>query len=240
MLALRPEEAHVTAPREGRAALGKRAVRYEQATIVYNVIEGIIAVTAGIIGGSIALAGFGFDSWIEVAAATVVLTRLHAELRGSEVDEAKERRALRLIALTFFALAAYVVVEGIRDLIHGDAPHVSVIGMALTATSIVVMPLLARAKRSVGEEMGSRLMLADAAETKLCAWLSVSTFAGLAGFAVAGWTWIDPVAGFVIAAFAIMEGKEAWEGELTCAEDETSGSSCKSTGCDAGDRPCES
>jgi divalent metal cation (Fe/Co/Zn/Cd) transporter len=183
-----------------------RAVRYEQATIAYNVIEGIVAVSAGLIGGSIALAGFGFDSWIEVAAATVVLSRLRAEIGGQEVDEAKEHSALRFIAITFFALAAYITVEGIRDLLSGDHPTISIVGIALTAMSIVVMPLLARAKRQVGMEMKSRLVLADAAETKLCAWLSVSTFAGLVACAVAGWTWIDPVAGFVIAAFAIMEG----------------------------------
>jgi divalent metal cation (Fe/Co/Zn/Cd) transporter len=92
------------------------------------------------------------------------------------------------------------------------------VGIALTGVSIIVMPWLARAKRRVGEEMQSRLVVADATETKLCAWLSVSTFAGLLGYAIAGWTWLDPVAGFVIAAFAMQEGREAWEGELVCEE----------------------
>jgi len=201
-------------------------------TIAYNVGEGSIAVGAGVLAGSIALAGFGFDSWIEVAAATVVLSRLRAEVRGGEVDEAKQRRALRFIAITFFALAAYLLVEGVRDLVAGDRPQISVIGIALTATSIVVMPLLARAKRKVGEKIGSRLVLADAAETRLCAWLSLSTFAGLAGYAIAGWTWIDPVAGFAIAAFALMEGKEAWQGELACDGEATMGSPGTSSGCD--------
>jgi divalent metal cation (Fe/Co/Zn/Cd) transporter len=136
------------------------------------------------------------------------------------VDEIKERRALRFIAITFFALAAYVTVEGIRDLVTESTPDTSIVGIALTGVSIIVMPWLAHAKRKAGQAMNSRLVLADAAETRLCAWLSVSTFAGLLGFAIAGWTWIDPVAGFVIAAFAIMEGKEAWEGELV--EDEES------------------
>lgn len=201
----------------GKAA--HRAVRYAQFTIGYNVIEGIIAITAGTVAGAVSLIGFGVDSSIEVAAATVVLVRLLAEIKGGEPDEAKERKALKFIAITFFALAAYVTVEGIRDLITGEKPDTSMVGIVLTGVSIVIMPWLARAKRKAGLEMNSRLVVADAAETKLCAWLSVSTFAGLVAFALLGWTWIDPVAGFIIAAFAIMEGKEAWEGELVCDDD---------------------
>lgn len=196
----------------------RRAVFLEQATIAYNVLEGVIAVTSGFIAGSIALMGFGFDSWIEVAAAVVVLGRLRAEIAGGEVDEAKQRRALRFVAITFFVLAAYVTVEGIRDLLTEARPDVSSVGIALTGLSIIVMPWLASAKRRAGEEMNSRLVLADAAETRLCAWLSVSTFAGLVGFALLGWTWLDPVAGFTIALFAIQEGREAWEGELVCGD----------------------
>jgi divalent metal cation (Fe/Co/Zn/Cd) transporter len=200
-------------------AAARRAVRLEQATIAYNVIEGVVAVAAGLAAGSVALVGFGFDSGIEVAAASVVLWRLRADIRGGEVDEALQRRALRFVAVTFFVLAGYVVVEGVRDLVTGAAPDTSPVGIALTGASIVVMPLLARAKRRAGEAMGSRLVVADAAETRLCAWLSVSTFAGLVGFAVLGWTWIDAVAGFVIAGFALSEGREAWEGELVCDHD---------------------
>jgi divalent metal cation (Fe/Co/Zn/Cd) transporter len=149
----------------------------------------------------------------------VVLQRLRAEIRHGQVDEAKQRRALRFIAVTFFALAAYVTIEGIRNLASDSRPDTSAVGIALTGVSIVAMPWLAHAKRKAGHAMNSRLVLADAAETQLCAWLSVSTFAGLLGFALVGWTWIDPVAGFVIAGFAISEGKEAWEGELTCHDD---------------------
>ena len=205
-------------PRSRGAAAGQRAVRLEQATIAYNVVEGIVAVTAGLRAGSIALAGFGFDSWIEVAAATVVLTRLRAVIGGGDADEAKERLALRFVAVTFFALAAYIAIGGIRALLVSARPEISPVGLVLTGLSMLVMPWLARAKRRVGVEMQSRLMIADASETSLCAWLSVSTFAGLFGFALAGFTWIDPVAGFVIAAFAIKEGREAWEGELICDE----------------------
>lgn len=202
----------------------RRAVRYAKVTIGYNVIEGIIAISAGTVAGAVSLIGFGIGSSIEVAAATVVLVRLLAEIKGGEPDEAKERRALKFIALTFFALAAFVTVEGIRDLFSGEKPDTSLVGIGLTGVSIVFMPWLARAKRKAGLEMNSRLVVADAAETRLCAWLSVSTFVGLVAFALLGWTWIDPVAGFIIAGFAIMEGKEAWEGELVCDDDCEEGS----------------
>lgn len=214
-------------PAEGRrqfagtsSDVARRAILLEQATIGYNVVEGIIAVTFGLIAGSIALTGFGFDSWIEVTAAAVVLRRLRAEIIGGHADEAKERRALRIVAVTFFVLAAYVVIEGVRDLVVGSEPSTSVVGIVLTAVSVIVMPTLARLKREAGEAMGSRLVIADAAETKLCAWLSVSTLAGLAAFAAFGWGWIDPVAGFVIAYFAVREGREAWERELVCDDDD--------------------
>jgi divalent metal cation (Fe/Co/Zn/Cd) transporter len=203
-----------------RGTAARQAVRWEKITIGYNVLEGIIAITAGLVAGSVALIGFGFDSWIEVAAATVVLVRLRAEIRGGHVDEDGERRALRFVAITFFVLAAYVTVEGVRDLVVGEKPNTSVVGIVLTGLSMVVMPWLAGVKRKAGEAMNSRLVIADAAETMLCAWLSVSTFVGLLGYALVGWTWIDPVAGFVIAAFAIKEGREAWAGELVCDHDD--------------------
>lgn len=180
----------------------------------------MVAVIAGLVAGSVALTGFGVDSGIEVAAALVVLVRLLAELRGHGVDERKERLALRFIACTFFALAAYVFFEGARDLITGAVPDTSPVGIGLTAASIVVMPWLARAKRRVGVQLGSRLVIADAAETRLCAWLSVSTFPGLLGFAAFGATWIDSVAGLVIAYFAVREGREAWAGEIACEDDD--------------------
>jgi divalent metal cation (Fe/Co/Zn/Cd) transporter len=200
----------------GRASpAARRAVRYARFTIGYNIVEGVVAVAAGTAAGAISLIGFGVDSGIEVAAATVVLIRLLTELRDGEPDEAKERWALKIIAVTFFALAGYVVVEGVRDLVIAERPDTSIAGIAITGLSIVVMPWLARVKRRAGQQINSRLVVADAAETRLCAWLSVSTFAGLVGYAAVGWTWIDPVAGFVIAAFAVNEGKEAWDSEGT-------------------------
>ena len=199
---------------------GRRAVRLEQLTIGYNLVEMALAVAAGLTAGLVSLVGFGLDSGIEVAAAGVVLHRLYAELRGGDVNEAKERRALKFIALTFFALAVYVTVEGLLHLIEGEHPTTSVVGIVLLAASVVIMPWLARAKRRAGEALGSRLVIADAAETRLCAWLSVSTLIGVLAFTAFGWTWVDAVAGFVIAGFAVMEGKEAWEGEIGCDDDD--------------------
>ncbi len=204
----------VTEKSRGINPLATRAIRLEQATIAYNVVEGVVAVGAGLAAGLVSLIGFGIDSGIEVAAATVVLVRLIAEYRGGEVSESKERRALRLIALTFFALAAYVVFEGTRNLLTGETPNTNTVGVVLLGLSVLVMPVLARLKRQAGERLGSRLVLADAAETRLCAWLSVSTFVGLGAFSLFGWTWLDSAAGFVIALFAVREGREAWEGEL--------------------------
>ncbi|MGH9210176.1 MAG: cation diffusion facilitator family transporter [Acidimicrobiales bacterium] len=201
-----------------RTGAARRAIRYEVATIAYNIGEGAVAIAAGLIAGSVALTGFGFDSIIEVAAATVVLVRLRAELTGGEIDERKQRRALRFIAVTFFALAAYVIAEGARDLLTDSRPDTSWVGIALTGASIVVMPALARAKRRTGQDLGSALVIADAAETRLCAWLSLSTFAGLVAFAATDATWVDPIAGFAIAYFAIREGREAWQGELLCED----------------------
>jgi divalent metal cation (Fe/Co/Zn/Cd) transporter len=142
------------------------------------------------------------------------VVRLAAEVRGAEPDERKEKIALRIVAVTFFLLAAYLVVVGIRDLVVAERPDTSVVGIVLTALSIVIMPTLAALKRRVGLQMGSALVVADAAETRLCAVLSVTTFLSLLLYLLLGWTWLDPVAGFVIAAFAVMEGREAWEGEL--------------------------
>lgn len=192
----------------------RRALRLAWFTIGYNLAEAVVAITAGLVAGAVSLTGFGLDSCIEVASASVVLARLRSEIRGGHVDERGQRRALRFIAITFFVLAAYVTAQGIIDLIEGARPDDSVAGIALTGASIAVMPLLARAKRRAGVAMNSRLVVADAAETGLCAWLSVSTCAGLIAYAFAGWTWLDPAAGFAVALFALKEGREAWEGEL--------------------------
>ena len=199
--------------------LTRRGLRLAQFTVAYNVLEGVIAVTAGLMAGLVSLVGFGLDSGIESAAGVLVGLRLSARLRHGHADEAKERRALKAVAVTFFLLAAYVVVEGLRSLVDGHRPDTSVVGFALLAASVIVMPLLARAKRRVGRALGGDpLILADAAETQICVLLSLSTLAGLGLYALTGAAWLDPVAGFVIAGFAVVEGREAWEGEL--AEDD--------------------
>lgn len=201
--------------------LTRRGLRLAQFTVAYNVIEGAVAITAGILAGLVSLIGFGLDSGIESAASVLVGLRLAARLRHGEADAAKERRALKAVAITFFVLAAYVVIEGARSLLDGEEPDRSTIGIVLLTASVIVMPLLARAKRRVGEQLGGdRLILADAAETKICVLLSISTLAGLVLFSLTGAAWLDPVAGFVIAAFAVHEGREAWEGELVEDDDD--------------------
>jgi divalent metal cation (Fe/Co/Zn/Cd) transporter len=195
--------------------LTRRGLRLAQFTVVYNLAEGAVAITAGVAAGLVSLVGFGLDSGIESIAAVLVGFRLAARLRNGEADERRERRTLRLVAVTFFILAAYMTIEGIRDLVAGEVPDSSPVGLVLLAVSIVVMPLLARAKRILATRLsGDPLILADAAETRICVLLSISTLAGLGLFAVTGAAWLDPVAGFVIAIFAIHEGREAWEGEL--------------------------
>lgn len=195
--------------------LTRRGLRLAQLTIGYNVLEGVIAVSAGLAAGLVSLVGFGLDSGIESISAIIVAFRLSARLRHSEPDQDKERLALRGIAVTFFLLAAYVTIVGIRDLATGEKPDTSTLGIGILVLSLIVMPWLAWAKTRVGRALGNdRLILADAAETRLCVLLSASTLLGLVAFTATGQAWLDPVAGFVIAIFAIREGREAWEGEL--------------------------
>lgn len=218
----------MTSPRTSAASvssadverLTRRGLRLARFTVAYNVVEGAVAVTFGLLAGLVSLVGFGLDSGIESVSAVLVGLRLAARLRHGEADEVKERRALKAVAVTFFLLAAYVIVEGIRSLLGAETPERSTVGIVLLALSIVVMPVLARAKRRVGEQLGGDpLILADAAETRICVLLSISTLVGLVVFTLTGAAWLDPVAGFVIAVFAINEGREAWEGELVEDDD---------------------
>jgi divalent metal cation (Fe/Co/Zn/Cd) transporter len=200
--------------------LTRLALRLTTFTVAYNVAEGIVAITFGVLAGLVSLVGFGIDSGIESGSAVLVSLRLAARLRHGEADVNKERRALKLVAITFFLLAAYVLVEGTRSLVVGETPDPSPVGMVLLALSIIVMPVLARAKRRVAEQLGGDpLILADAAETRICVLLSISTLVGLILYALTGATWLDPVAGFVIAVFAVREGLEAWHGELVEGDD---------------------
>jgi divalent metal cation (Fe/Co/Zn/Cd) transporter len=192
------------ATRQGPPDLLRRGLRLEHLTISWNLIEAVVAIGFGIAAASIALMGFGFDSVIEVFAASVVIW----ELRG--VGEERERRALRLIAISFFVLAAYVGIEAVRDLLIRAEPRESMPGIALAALSLVVMPLLAIAKRRTGVAMGSAPLIADAAETMLCSLLSLILLVGLLLNATVGWWWADPVAALAIAALALREGVDAW------------------------------
>ena len=188
----------------------RQGIRLELLTVGWNSVEAVVAVAAGIAAGSVALVAFGLDSVVEVSAALVVLWQFLG------IAEERERLALRLIGASFFLLAAYVAVSSLRDLITGSEPDASTIGIVLTAVSLAVMPALARAKRRAGEQMGSRTLVADSTETRLCAYLSASTLAGLAANAVLGWWWADPIAALVIAAVALREGLEAWRGDTCC------------------------
>ena len=202
-------------------AVTRRGLRLARFTVGYNVVEGAVAITAGLAAGLVSVVGFGIDSGIESISGVLVALRLSARLRHGEADERKERIALRLVAVTFFLLAAYVTFEGVRSLVGGETPDASPVSIGLLAASVVVMPLLAAAKRRVGMQLGGdRLILADAAETRICVLLSVSTLIGVGLFQLTGAAWLDPVAGFVIAAFAVHEGLEAWEGELVEDDDE--------------------
>jgi divalent metal cation (Fe/Co/Zn/Cd) transporter len=201
--------------------LTRRGLRLAQFTVAYNVVEGVIAVTAGLMAGLVSVVGFGIDSGIESIAAVLVGLRLSARLRHGEADEAKERRALKGVALTFFLLAGYVTFEGVRSLMDDEEPDRSWVAIVLLAASIVVMPVLAAAKVKVGLALGGDpLILADAAETRICVLLSISTLLGVGLYELTGAAWLDPVAGFAIALFAIAEGREAWEGELVDDDDD--------------------
>jgi divalent metal cation (Fe/Co/Zn/Cd) transporter len=199
--------------------LTRRGLRLAQFTVAYNVAEGLAAVTAGMVAGLVSVIAFGFDSAIESLAAVLVAIRLGARLRHGVTDERKERLTLRLVAVSFFVLAAYVTIEGIRSLIGGEEPERSPVAIVVLALPLIVMPVLAAAKARVGNALKDNLILADAAETKIFVLLSVSTLLGIGLFQLTGATWLDPVAGFVIAVFAIHEGREAWAGELVDDDD---------------------
>jgi divalent metal cation (Fe/Co/Zn/Cd) transporter len=196
-----------------RSSLVRRGRLLAWFTILWNAAEGVVGIASGIAAGSIALVGFGVDSYVEVFAGAVVLWRLSREGLGGHLSEQAEQRAVRLIATTFFLLAAGVGAESLRKLATGERPEESTIGLVLAVVSLAVMPLLAHAKRRVGRELGSRALTADATETDLCVWLSAILLAGLGLNSLFGWWWADPVAGLAIVAIAAREGWEHWHAE---------------------------
>ncbi|WP_405961272.1 cation transporter [Streptomyces sp. NBC_00024] len=198
-----------------RAQLARRIRLLVAATITYNVIEAIVAITAGTRASSTALIGFGLDSVIEVSSAAAVAWQFSAH--EDAVREAREKTALRIIAVSFFALAAYVTVDSVRALAGtGEAQH-STPGIVLAALSLAVMPFLSAAQRRAGRELGSASAVADSKQTLLCTYLSAVLLAGLLANSLLGWSWADPIAALVIAAVAVKEGREAWRGDTCCA-----------------------
>ena len=197
----------VLSPRD-RRRLGRRAQLLAAASVSYNVLEAAVAITAGAVAGSVALVGFGLDSLVEVSSGLVILWQFrHA------VPESRERRALRLIGMSFFALAAYVSVESVRSLAGAGEAAASPVGIVLAAVSLLIMPVLSWAQRRTGRALGSGSVVADSAQTLLCTYLSAVLLAGLLLDALVGWGWADPAAGLVIAGVAAREGIEAWRGE---------------------------
>ena len=189
-----------------------RQKRLTGTTIGWNVVEGVVAVAAGIAAGSVSLIGFGLDSGIEVSAALVLAWRLAQERRTGCKQDA-DKRAQRLIATSFAALTLYVGVESIRDLAMADRPDESPVGIVLAALSLVVMPFLARAKRRLAPLMGSRAVDAEAKQTLLCAFLSGALLVGLSANAALGWWWADPLAGLFIAGAAGYETVNTWRAD---------------------------
>lgn len=200
----------VTAPAD-RARLGRRAQLLAAASVSYNLVEAVVAISAGLVAGSVALVGFGLDSLVEVSSGLIILWQFRHRL-----PESRERLALRLMAVSFFALAAYVGVESVRALVGGHDPEASPVGIGLAVASLAVMPFLSWAQRRTGKALGSNAVVADSTQTLLCTYLSAVLLVGLLLNATLGWSWADPAAGLVIAAVALREGREAWRGEGCC------------------------
>jgi divalent metal cation (Fe/Co/Zn/Cd) transporter len=191
------------------------------ATIFWNSLEAVIAIGSGIVARSIALIGFGLDSVVEVASAVVITWRLWRHGDDEVANERAEQRAVRLIALSFFAIALYVTADAVQKLMGlGAHPEPSGVGLLLVVLSLVVMPMLAWAKRRVARQLDSVALTADAAQTKICTYLSAVVLVGLAAHGLWGWWWMDPLAGLVVAGLALHEGRKAWiSGDLCCELD---------------------
>jgi cation diffusion facilitator family transporter len=205
----------MAAPRELTLA---RALRLEYLTVGWNVVEGVVAVAAALAAGSVALMGFGIDSFVECASGSVLIWRLRAERRHASATaiERLERRAQRLVAVSLFVLAAYIIGDAACSFVTGERPAPSTVGMILTAVSLGVMWWLARAKLRAARTLGSRSLEADAFQTTACWWLSLAALVGIGLNAALSWWWADPAAAVVISLLIIHEGREAWRGEDCC------------------------
>jgi divalent metal cation (Fe/Co/Zn/Cd) transporter len=206
------ERTRITATTPGRRDLLRRRIRLlVGATITYNIVEAVIALTEGTRVSSSALIGFGLDSVVEVSSATAVAWQFAAN-----DPETREKAALRFIAFSFFGLAAYVTVDAVLALLGVDEARHSPIGIGLATASLVIMPVLSVAQRRAGRELGSRSAVADSKQTLLCTYLSAVLLAGLVLNALLGWSWADPLAALVIAGIAVREGIDAWRGDACC------------------------
>jgi divalent metal cation (Fe/Co/Zn/Cd) transporter len=194
-----------------RADLVQRGRSLEYFTIIWNLAEGIVSVGAGLLAGSIALVGFGFDSFIESASGGALLWRLH--LDRPERREQAEKFALKLVGVSFLLLAAYVTFDAVKSLIKREPPAATYLGIGIAALSLVVMPLLARAKRRVAKEIHSHALEADARQTDICTYLSAILLGGLLLNAILGWWWADPVAALVMIPIIVKEAVRALRGE---------------------------
>jgi len=187
----------------------RRGRRLEYLTVGWNSLEGIIAVGAGVMAGSIALVGFGIDSAIEVSSGAIILWRLVS-------GDHREQLALKLVGVSFLALAAYIAFEAVKSLWFREPPQTTYVGIAIAALSLAVMPMLARAKRGVAKQLHSSAMLADSRQTDLCAYLSAILLGGLVLNAIFGWWWADPIAALIMVPIIAKEGIEALRGETCC------------------------
>jgi divalent metal cation (Fe/Co/Zn/Cd) transporter len=207
----------VGAQKVSREALVRRGVTLEVFTLAWMTGEAAVAVVAGVTAGSVALIAFGLDSVIEFVAAVVVLQTFRAEQAGRAHHG--EQRALRVIGVTFFLLAAYITVDAVYTLITTSTPGTSAAGIAVTAAALVVMPALSAAKRRTGSALGSHMLVADAAESVFCGYLSATVLVGLLLNVAFGWWWADPVAALLVVPLVVKEGLEALED----GEDESAG-----------------
>jgi divalent metal cation (Fe/Co/Zn/Cd) transporter len=221
----------VTAPPvapDRRLVLQRRIRLLVAATITYNVVEAVVAIVAGTIASSVALIGFGLDSVIEVSSAAAVAW----QFAGPD-PERRERLALRVIACSFYALAAYVTLESVRALLGSGEPERSTVGIVLVSVSVLVMPVVSWRQRRAGRELGSASAVADSRQTLLCTYLSGAVLIGLVLNALLDWWWADPAAGLVLAVLAVREGRNAWRGQLCCAPATgTVASACEDRSCD--------
>ncbi len=202
-----------------RTRLLARGLRLEYLTVGWNVVEGLVAITAALAAGSVALLGFGIDSFVECASGLVLVWRLHAERRAIDLEaiERIERRAQRLVAASLIALSAYIAYDAVTTLVAGERPEASPVGVGLAALSLGVMWWLAGAKRRTAAALGSRAMQADAFQTTACWWLSLAVLAGVGLNTLFGLWWADPLAALVIPVFLVREAREAWAGiECDC------------------------